>query len=59
MLFMPRVLGLLAVFMKGEQKSFGGTAALLASSVVETVLAGKKLPKRMPGSFSLFLEPAV
>ena len=29
MLFMPRVLGLLAVFMKGEQKSFGGALGLL------------------------------
>eukprot|EP01041_Mallomonas_annulata_P019161 gene19160-38389_t len=37
----------MAVFMKGEQKSFGGTAALLMSSVVETVMALLQAPIRM------------
>jgi membrane glycosyltransferase len=58
MLFMPRVLGLLAVFLKGEQKSFGGTAALLASSVVETVLAVMQAPIRML-AHSLFVLVAI
>jgi membrane glycosyltransferase len=58
MLFMPRVLGLLAVFLKGEQKSFGGTAALLGSSVVETVLAVMQAPIRML-AHSLFVLVAI
>lgn len=58
MLFLPRVLGLLAVFMKREQKSFGGTAALLGSSVVETVLALLQAPIRML-AHSLFVLIAI
>ncbi|MES2840559.1 MAG: glucans biosynthesis glucosyltransferase MdoH [Pseudomonadota bacterium] len=58
MLFMPRVLGLLAVFMKGEQKSFGGTAGLLGSSVVETVMALLQAPIRML-AHSLFVLVAI
>jgi membrane glycosyltransferase len=58
MLFMPRVLGLLAVFMKGEQKSFGGTLGLLGSSVVETVLALMQAPIRML-AHSLFVLVAL
>lgn len=58
MLFMPRVLGLMAVFMKGEQKSFGGTAALLVSSVVETVMALLQAPIRML-AHSLFVLVAI
>ncbi len=58
MLFMPRVLGLLAVFMKGEQKSFGGTLGLLGSSAVETVLALTQAPIRML-AHSLFVLVAI
>lgn len=58
MLFMPRVLGLLAVFMKGEQKSFGGTVGLLGSSAVETVLALMQAPIRML-AHSLFVLVAI
>jgi membrane glycosyltransferase len=58
MLFMPRVLGLLAVFLKGEQKSFGGTAGLLGSSVVETGLAVMQAPIRML-AHSLFVLVAI
>ena len=58
MLFMPRVLGLLAVLLKGEQKSFGGAAALLGSSVVETVLAVMQAPIRML-AHSLFVLVAI
>ncbi len=58
MLFMPRIMGLAAVFMKREQKNFGGTAALLASAVVETVLALLQAPLRMLGH-SLFVLVAL
>jgi membrane glycosyltransferase len=55
---MPRVLGLLAVLLKGEQKSFGGTAGLLGSSVVETGLALMQAPIRML-AHSLFVLVAI
>jgi membrane glycosyltransferase len=58
MLFMPRVLGLLAVFIKGEQKAYGGTAGLLRSAAVETVLALTQAPVRMLGH-SLFVLVAL
>jgi membrane glycosyltransferase len=58
MLFLPRVLGLVAVFLRREQKSFGGTAALLGSSVVETVLALLQAPIRML-AHSLFVLIAI
>ncbi len=58
MLFMPRVLGLLAVFMKREQRTFGGTGALLGSAAVETVLAVLQAPIRML-AHSLFVLVAV
>lgn len=58
MLFLPRVLGLVAVFLRREQKSFGGTAALLGSSVVETLLALLQAPIRML-AHSLFVLIAI
>ncbi|RYX89021.1 MAG: glucans biosynthesis glucosyltransferase MdoH [Comamonadaceae bacterium] len=58
MLFMPRLMGLAAVFMKREQKNFGGTMALLASAAVETVLALLQAPLRMLGH-SLFVLVAL
>ncbi len=58
MLFLPRVLGLLAVFLKGEQRSFGGTAGLLGSATVETVLALLQAPIRML-AHSLFVLVAL
>ncbi len=58
MLFLPRVLGLLAVFLRGEQKSFGGTAGLLGSATVETVLALLQAPIRML-AHSLFVLVAL
>jgi len=47
MLFLPRVLGLAAVLMRGEQRSFGGIPRLLASAVIETGLALLQAPVRM------------
>ena len=58
MLFLPRVLGLLAVFLKGEQRSFGGAAGLLGSATVETVLALLQAPIRML-AHSLFVLVAI
>ena len=58
MLFLPRVLGLLAVFLKGQQRAFGGTGALLRSAVLETVLAMSQAPIRMLGH-SLFVLVAL
>ncbi|HET8744448.1 MAG TPA: glucans biosynthesis glucosyltransferase MdoH [Ramlibacter sp.] len=47
MLFMPRVLGVLAVVLRGAQGHFGGTRALLAGALVETVVALLQAPVRM------------
>jgi membrane glycosyltransferase len=47
MLFMPRVLGLAAVFLRRGQAGFGGTGALLRSAVVETFTALVQSPVRM------------
>ena len=58
MLFMPRVLGLVAVLMRGEQHSFGGTAALLRSALLETLLALLQAPVRML-AHSLFVAVAL
>ncbi|WP_255440826.1 glucans biosynthesis glucosyltransferase MdoH [Caenimonas sedimenti] len=47
MLFMPRVLGLAAVFLRRGAAGFGGSWALLRSAAVETVLAVLQAPVRM------------
>jgi membrane glycosyltransferase len=47
MLFLPRVLGLVGVVMRGEQRAFGGTGRLLASAGIETALALLQAPIRM------------
>jgi membrane glycosyltransferase len=49
MLFMPRVLGLAAVFLRRGQGGFGGTFALLSSAVLETLMALLQAPVRMLG----------
>ena len=58
MLFMPRVLGLAAVFLQRDQQSYGGGAALLRSAAAETVLALLQAPIRML-AHSLFVLVAV
>ncbi|MBE7367244.1 glucans biosynthesis glucosyltransferase MdoH [Ramlibacter pallidus] len=58
MLFMPRVLGLAAVFLKRGQNGFGGTLPLLGSAVVETVMALLQAPVRML-AHSLFVLVAL
>ncbi len=47
MLVTPRVLGVLAVLLKGEQSQFGGTAALLGSTLVEAGMSVLQAPLRM------------
>jgi len=47
MLFMPRVLGLLAVILRRGQAGFGGIPALLASALLETLVALLQAPVRM------------
>ena len=58
MLFLPRVLGIAAVLLKGEQRLFGGTANLLKSAVFESGLAMLQSPVRML-AHSLFVLVAV
>lgn len=57
-LFMPRVLGVLAVLMKGEQRLYGGTGSLLKSSVLEAVIAMFQAPIRMV-AHTLFVIAAI
>lgn len=49
MLVLPRVLGLIAVFMKGEQRQYGGTDKLLKSALLEAGLSTLQAPLRMVG----------
>ncbi|HZY19805.1 MAG TPA: glucans biosynthesis glucosyltransferase MdoH [Ramlibacter sp.] len=58
MLFLPRVLGLVAVALRREQRAFGGTGRLLGSAVIETVLALLQAPVRML-AHSLFVVVAL
>lgn len=58
MLFMPRVLGVAAVFMRGQQAAFGGTGALLRSTVLESAMALLQAPIRML-AHSLFVIVAL
>ncbi|QHI99827.1 glucans biosynthesis glucosyltransferase MdoH [Xylophilus rhododendri] len=57
-LFLPRVLGIAAVLIKGEQRMFGGTWGLLKSSALESVLAILQSPVRML-AHSLFVITAL
>jgi len=58
MLFLPRVLGLVAVFLRGEQHAFGGPVRLLASAAAETLLALLQAPIRML-AHTLFVAAAL
>ncbi|MBT3065981.1 glucans biosynthesis glucosyltransferase MdoH [Rhodoferax sp. U11-2br] len=58
MLFLPRVLGITAVLLKGQQHAFGGTGSLLRSALLETVIALLQAPVRML-AHSLFVAVAV
>jgi membrane glycosyltransferase len=58
LLFLPRLLGVLAVLIKGEEKRYGGSAKLLTSASVESALALLQAPIRMV-AHSLFVLVAV
>ena len=58
LLFLPRVLGIAAVLMRGEQRQFGGLGGLLKSSVLESALAIVQAPVRML-AHSLFVVVAL
>ena len=47
MLFLPRILGVAAVFMRREHKEYGGAFSLLKSAALESVLAILQAPIRM------------
>jgi membrane glycosyltransferase len=58
LLFLPRVLGIAAVLMRGEQRQYGGTWGLVKSSVLESGLAIVQAPVRML-AHSLFVVVAL
>jgi membrane glycosyltransferase len=58
LLFLPRVLGVIAVFLRREQRAFGGTAKLLRSALLESVLALLLAPVRMV-AHSVFVVSAL
>lgn len=47
LLFLPRVLGVLAIVLRGEQAAFGGGKALLRSVLLEAGLSTVQAPMRM------------
>ncbi|SCX72939.1 glucans biosynthesis glucosyltransferase MdoH [Variovorax sp. EL159] len=58
LLFLPRVLGIAAVLMRGEQRQYGGVWGLVKSSVLESGLAIVQAPVRML-AHSLFVVVAL
>ena len=58
MLFLPRVLGLAAVLLKGQQNAYGGAIGLLRSALLETLIALLQAPIRMV-AHSLFVVIAM
>jgi membrane glycosyltransferase len=58
LLFLPRVLGIVAVVIRGEQRQFGGVGGLLKSAALESALAIVQAPVRML-AHSLFVVVAL
>lgn len=58
LLFLPRILGLAAVVMRGEQRQYGGVGGLLKSAALESALAIVQAPVRML-AHSLFVVVAL
>ncbi|MDQ0587588.1 glucans biosynthesis glucosyltransferase MdoH [Variovorax paradoxus] len=58
LLFLPRLLGIAAVLMRGEQRQYGGLWGLVKSSVLESGLAIVQAPVRML-AHSLFVLVAL
>ena len=55
LLFLPRMLGIAAVLMRGEQRQYGGVWGLLQSAALESALAIVQAPVRML-AHSLFVR---
>ncbi len=58
LLFLPRILGVAAVVMRGEQRQYGGVGGLLKSAALESTLAIVQAPVRML-AHSLFVVVAL
>ncbi len=58
MLFLPRLLGITAVLINRQQQAYGGTASLLRSALLETLIALLQAPIRML-AHSLFVLVAL
>ncbi|MFM2345319.1 MAG: glucans biosynthesis glucosyltransferase MdoH [Pseudomonadota bacterium] len=58
MLLLPRLLGVLAVWLRGETAAFGGRRALLGGALLEALLATLQAPVRMV-AHSLFVLVAL
>jgi membrane glycosyltransferase len=58
LLFLPRVMGIAAVLMRGEQRQYGGLWGLVKSSALESALAIVQAPVRML-AHSLFVVVAL
>ena len=58
MLFLPRILGIASVLLNRQQHSYGGTASLLRSALLETLIALLQAPIRML-AHSLFVVIAL
>ncbi len=58
LLFLPRVLAVGAVLLRGEQPAYGGAAALIKSSILEAVLSALQAPIRMM-AHTLFVVTAL
>ncbi|MDM0068852.1 glucans biosynthesis glucosyltransferase MdoH [Variovorax sp. J31P207] len=58
LLFLPRILGLVAVVIRGEQRQFGGIGGLLKSATLESAMAIVQAPVRML-AHSLFVVVAL
>ena len=58
LLFLPRVLGLAAVLMRGEQRQYGGVGGLIKSAMLESAMAIVQAPVRML-AHSLFVVVAL
>jgi len=58
MLFLPRILGIASILLNRQQQSYGGTASLLRSALLETLIALLQAPIRML-AHSLFVVIAL
>jgi membrane glycosyltransferase len=58
MLFLPRILGIAAIFINRQQQAYGGAGSLLRSAMLETLIALLQAPIRML-AHSLFVVVAL